>query len=155
MVKTKAAFRAVREECGLSQQDVADAAGVRVLAVKRWESPAVDGHRPPDDAWEWLLAMRDGLRREAAEAAEATIAALREAGEDEAVVMYYRSQGHLDSRAGEGRPYGYVNATSREAARIIEASGHAVAYRYAGTGGRGAMLVAPILADKHRLGGRR
>lgn len=132
MEKTKAAFRALREECGLSQQNVADASGVRVLAVKRWESPALDGHQPPDDAWEWLVAMREGLRREAAEAAEAAIDALREAGEEEAVVMYYKSQDHLDSRSGEGRPYGYVNATSREAARIIEASGHAVAYRYAG-----------------------
>lgn len=132
MVKTKAALRALREECGMSQQNVADASGVRVLAVKRWESPTLDGHQPPDDVWEWLVVMREGLRREAAEAAEATIEALREAGEEEAVVMYYKSQDHLDSRAEEGWPYGYVNAISREAARIIEASGFAVTYRYAG-----------------------
>jgi len=45
---TKAAFRAMRETCGASQAALADALGVNVRAVKRWETPGQP--EPPSDA---------------------------------------------------------------------------------------------------------
>lgn len=42
MIRTKAAFRALREECGLTQADIAAEAGVRLLTVKKWENPTSD-----------------------------------------------------------------------------------------------------------------
>ena len=61
MKKTKAALKALREECGLSQQDIADEAGVNILAVKRWENPEYPGRIPPDDVWQFLLQARGAM----------------------------------------------------------------------------------------------
>ena len=47
--ETKAAFRAMRETSGASQTALAEALGVNVRTVKRWETPGQP--EPPRDAW--------------------------------------------------------------------------------------------------------
>ena len=132
MEKTKASFRAVREECGLSQQDVADEAGVRVLSVKRWENPA-EPNVPPDDVWAFLLECRDELAATAREMADAA----RGLPPGAVVLTYYRDQAQLDAvqlEAGNDRPVGFANAITRRAAALLEASGRKVGYAYPGDG---------------------
>lgn len=53
MERTKAGFRALREQTGLTQEAVAEQAGVTALTVKRWESPD-NGWAPSDAAWRAL-----------------------------------------------------------------------------------------------------
>lgn len=118
--KTKAAFRAVREECGLSQRNVSEEADVRELSVKKWENPDSDIKQPPDNVWAWLLACREGLYEEARRAVNETLAMHR--GDAPVVLTYYRTQEQLDARqlaAGMDRPVGYVNAITREVARQL------------------------------------
>ena len=52
MIRTKADFRALREELGLSQTDLGRALGVKTLTVKRWEKDGPDGFLVPDDVWD-------------------------------------------------------------------------------------------------------
>ena len=51
-IRTKADFRALREELGLSQTDLGLALGVKTLTVKRWEKDGPEGFLVPDDAWD-------------------------------------------------------------------------------------------------------
>lgn len=53
MEHTKAAFRALRESVGLTQQALADRLGVRVRSVKRWEN-LEEPYQAPDEAWDVL-----------------------------------------------------------------------------------------------------
>lgn len=118
--KTKAAFRAVREECGLTNQDVADEAGASLAAVRKWEYETRPYNQPPDDVWAWLLACREGLYEEARRAVNEALAMHR--GDAPVVLTYYRTQEQLDARqlaAGMDRPVGYINAITREVARQL------------------------------------
>lgn len=127
MIKTKAAFRALRESCGMTQKDVADAVGVAVFSVKRWENEDSSSHLPPDDVWEWLVNRHRAMVSEAMDAAAKTLA-LREEERDSGpvAIRYYRTQEALDEAQlpqGLDRPVGYVNAVSMRAAEIIEDAG--------------------------------
>lgn len=127
MIKTKAAFRALREACGMTQKDVADEAGVAVFSAKRWENNDNGGHMPPDDVWEWLVECHAAMEAEAHEAAAKALALRDEEHSGAPVaIRYYRSQEALDEAQlprGLDRPAGYVNAIARRAAALIEEAG--------------------------------
>lgn len=129
----KATFRAVREECGLSQQDVADEFNVDVRSVKRWEK-GDSGNMPPEDVCAWLLSQRESLYATAEIMAEKAVELAKRTGESFVAVRYYRTQDELDAyRFGKGLaslPLGYVNATSRIAAIYIEDEDYHVEYFY-------------------------
>ena len=81
----KAAFRSMRETSGASQALLADALGVNVRTVKRWETPGQP--EPPRDAWDlveswrndavsgahWHVSQAEALRNEFKEAYTLTI----------------------------------------------------------------------------------
>lgn len=127
MIKTKAAFRALRESCGMTQKNVADEADVAMFSVKRWENEDESSHQPPDDVWEWLVECHQRMIAEARESAAKAIALAREERNDGPVaIRYYRTQEALDEEQlplGIDRPVGYVNAVSMRAAEIIEDAG--------------------------------
>ena len=131
MRKTKAAFRAMREECGMTQQDIADKFDVRKLTVKRWENPAIDGCEPPEDVWLWLSETMNGIGSEGSERARHLISLADEEGEDWPIcLIYYRTQEELDATGQDDRPMGVVNAITRMTARLIEDAGRDVAIEY-------------------------
>lgn len=121
MKKTKAAFRAIREDCGLSQQDVADEAGVNVRSVKRWENDGIEGYMPPDDVWQFLLAARGALYEDARTISDQMIESLKNGSS--ITLFYNRTQPDLDEvQLDEGidEPVGYANARLREIARLLD-----------------------------------
>lgn len=133
MRKTKAAFRALREECGFSQQDIADEAGVSVGAVKKWENAASEVKQPPDDVWRFLLAARGALYEDARELAEAMRGSLNAVGGAEVTLSYYRTQEQLDEvqlKTGVDEPVGYYNARMRAVARLLEQAEVPYTYDY-------------------------
>lgn len=134
MNKTKAAFKAIREECGLSQQDVADEADVTVQSVKKWENPRYE-QAPPDDVWRFLLECRGTLYADARELAGEIAASLEVEGGKEVVLDYYRTQEDLDAvQLGTGidEPVGYHNTRMREIGRILEQMEIPYTYQYGG-----------------------
>ena len=125
---TKANFRAQREVCGLSQNDVADALGVRTLTVKRWERPGFP--EPPADAWEWL--SRAVEAHDAAVTSMAAVALARRDtdGVDYVSITYYRDQAQYDSLGRDPGPVGVVNARARAVGELLARENFEVSYAY-------------------------
>lgn len=125
---SKATFRAMRERLGLTQQDVADIAGVRVLAVKRWEKPGEA--EPPEDVWAALEEMRGRMLHMAGFSVDKAVELRDETGAGSVALTYYRSQDQHDAVGREPGPYGYTNAVARLTADYLEAEGFEVEFRY-------------------------
>lgn len=125
---TKADFRAMREECGLTQQDAADALGVRVLTVKRWERPGFP--EPPDDAWAYLNSMRDRMVEMAEFAADKAVELRDETGAGAIALTYFRDQSQYDEAGRDEGPVGFANAVARLTASYLEVEGFEVEFRY-------------------------
>lgn len=128
-IRTKADFRALREYLGMTQQDVADEAGVSVRTVKRWESP--DGQDAPDDVLSYLMACRTAMDADVA----LYLDVVHKEADKGATVMvpYYRTQEDLDSvqiKQGADLPVGYVNALSRRIAERLSGEGYDVSFEY-------------------------
>lgn len=127
---SKAAFRAARERCGISQKMLADRFGNAVLTVKRWEKPSEA--EPPADVQAWLGHMLD-LHIQAVEAAlDAVDEMTKTQGHAPSHVdlLYYRSQEHYDRYGRDQGDYAIVNARSREIAAILEVQGIEARFRY-------------------------
>lgn len=133
MEKTKAAFKALREEVGLSQLDVAEKAGVSLSSVKKWENPKYDNPLP-DDVWGFLLECRGAMYEDAREIAEDIIESMRTIeGAHDLTLDYYRTQADLNSvQAGSGacEPVGYVNARMRAVAHLLDKAEIPYTYEY-------------------------
>ena len=126
---TKADFRAIRETIGRTQGDVAEACGVSLRTVKRWEHP--DWQEPPEDAWEWLLDMHDRHDALVDEAVDRALAIVGERGEPAAVVItYYRDQAQYDAHGRDPGPYGFANSVAREVALDLNGEGVETEFRY-------------------------
>lgn len=112
---TPAGFKALREICGITQQQAADALDVRVLTVKRWESGYT---RIPADALEWIVAAAQDHDDAVAE----TVAKVREEIEPGGLVIlpYYRTQEQLDAALDDAAPYQFANAVSRAAGEMLK-----------------------------------
>lgn len=125
--KTKADFRARREMVGLRQGDVADALGVTVMSVNRWER---DGfNEPPDAAWNLIRYYEMQQERVVAEVVDSF------PDGSTAEITIYRTQQEYDAvQALYGREdrgsFGAANASALEAARTLDALGVEVRFRY-------------------------
>lgn len=128
-IRTKADFRALRESVGLTQQDVADEAGVSVRTVKRWEAP--DGQDAPDDVVSFLIACKKSIDIDVSRYVDVVHTEVEEGAT--VMVPYYRTQEDLDAvQIGQGAdmPVGFVNALSRKIAERLDAEGYDVFFEY-------------------------
>ena len=129
MARTTANFRALRETIGLTQGDVANACGVSLRTVKRWEHP--DWPEPPEDAWDWLIDMHDRHDALVDEAVGRVLSIAGERGEPESVIItYYRDQAQYDAHGRDPGPYGFANAVAREVALELGEEGIEAEFRY-------------------------
>lgn len=130
MTLSKAQIRETRERCGISQQMLANQAGVKVLSVKRWEKPGEA--EPPADVQAWLEHMLD-LHIQAVESALDAVDEMTETqghAPNHVDLLYYRSQAHYDMYGRDKGDYAIANARSREVAAILEAQGIEARFRY-------------------------
>lgn len=133
MQYTKAAFKAIREECGLSQQDVADEFDLSISAIKKWENPKYDRNNPADEIWQWLLECRAAMYSDAHDIAGEIEASIEVESGKAVVLDYFRTQEDLDAvqlSEGVDEPVGYFNARTRAVARILESHGVKCTYAY-------------------------
>ena len=127
-MSAKAEFRALREACGLTQQNVADAVGVRVTAVKRWERPGWPD--PPKDVREYLEGERDRMADMASFSVDKAIELRDGTGAERVALSYFRDQEHYDATGRDPGSYGFANAAARLAAMHLEAEGVEVEFVY-------------------------
>ena len=121
----KAYMKWARTVCGVSQRELADAVGVRVLTVKRWERP--DESEPPEDVMEWLARAVEAHCHDVDELVETCERGAER--RDHVFLDWYLDQQQSDL-AGQGVPYGYANAVTRDAAQRLAADGYHVVMRY-------------------------
>lgn len=115
-MRTKAELRATRERVGLTQAKLAEAVGVQVRSVKRWESPDAP-QQAPEDVW---LYLGDLLKAQD----EAVDAALEYAAKHPEELQKLRHVANQDECPEE---YWRVeNATARAIAITLEAQGFGV-----------------------------
>lgn len=129
---TKAAFKALREEVGLSQHDVAVKAGVSLSSVKKWENPKYNNPLP-DDVWNFLLECRDAMYEDAREIAEQIIESFEVKQDSDMELDYYRTQTDLNSvqmGISSYEPVGYVNARMRAIAHLLDKAEIPYTYNY-------------------------
>lgn len=124
-------LRALREEVGISQADLADLAGVAVSTAKRWERGV---YAVPADVFDALASLRRWVEAQAA-AHVAQASALAEElgpGLGRVRLTYYRTPDELAERGGEDCPpcYGAVNEATRRAACALRVMGYRVEYDY-------------------------
>lgn len=129
-------FRALREQVGYSQQDVADALGVHIRSVKRWEDPRYP-FDIPGDAWSLLEAAHEMQRRVVDEAVERACGAGEATGMHSGVpvvLAYWRTQADYDERHPlDPGPFGQANATARAAAERLRGIGFDVSFSFGQT----------------------
>lgn len=130
MELTHGMAKAIRDRVGLSQQDVADALGVTILTVKRWEDP--NGSTIPT-AYKTLLADALADHQLAVKTAmEAVMAQEDQRGEAPQFVRlyYYRSQADYDKYGRDAGKVSVVNARIRETYTLLQYEGYDVYLLY-------------------------
>ena len=120
--RTKANFRAMRELCGRSQGDVAEATGVDTKTVRRWETP--ERNDPPEDAWEYLekeYARHIAFLKYIYNEAENLMDEHDDDPNDGYIsIPYFRDQEQFDTKGGsEGVDYERSNAVARAIAGVF------------------------------------
>lgn len=133
MIKTRAAFRALREGCGYTQTDIAEIFGLDRRSVRRWEAGEDGGwYEPPDDVFEWLVAETERMLENARMYHdELVLVAAEQEYSGSLALAYYRTQDELDAVQGDRCEHvGFVNATTRMVARMLEDEGYDVLICY-------------------------
>lgn len=135
MKRTKASFKALRESLGISQQLLADLAGVNIKTVKRWESPKQVAYgMAPDDVWEILFECQekqDWVINTALDKAEEI---MEEYGEPHSFALTYWSseEEYEQAHPGEGRFWQVSNARTRILSRELRNMGFEVTLDFPG-----------------------
>lgn len=128
---SKAEFCAMRETVGLSQSDVADALGVRVESVKRWESPKFP-QTAPEDAWD-VLFEAFALHQKVVDFAvdKAVELASGVPGGHPVELPYWRTQAEYDScHPQDPGPFAVANANARAVAARLRDLGISVTFAW-------------------------
>lgn len=116
-MRSKQEFKALREQVGMSQTDLALALDVSERSVKRWESVKYTEYNAPQDAWD-ILDDALKLQRQVVSAALGQIeeAAQEVGGYPESVkLVYWSSQAEYDKHhcVDDDGDWRQANATAR------------------------------------------
>lgn len=124
MDKSKADFKALRELVGMTQGQLAEALGMDVRSVKRWEHPDT-AQVPSPAAWDLLQQARTRQLEIVACAVETVKRMIEEAGAPPEFVdlTYWRDQKSYELAHPNEGFYTMANATSRAVADVLNTTG--------------------------------
>ncbi len=127
---THATFRAIREQLGYSQDQLAIELDVSLRTIKRWESPA--GTEIPAGVEQDLLELKE-LQQSAVDTIVDQVKQVeRNIGSDAKTIQmtYYRNQLEYNALGRDKGCYTVANANSRLAGQELERLGYNVVYLY-------------------------
>lgn len=132
MVKSKAAFRAIRETVGMTQAALAAELGVQVRSVKRWEDQDAP-QWPPEDAWDVLMGALGDQRTAVDFAVDRAMDLRDETGAGAVRLRYWAdaadyAEHGTDSFNGIAGDWRMANANARAAAAALCEHGFEVDY---------------------------
>ena len=134
MARTKAEFRALREQTGITQAEMARSLGVQVRSVKRWEHPQAP-QMPPEDAWdkvERAAARQREIVQFAIDKAEQLAEQMGHDPERVDLAYWLSEEDYLthstDARNGVEGSWRMANANARAARAALEAFGFSVQF---------------------------
>lgn len=128
MERTKVNFMYMREACGITQSQAADALGVSKDTLRKWEKPS--GNEPPEDAWEYIEKSYEMHLWSVGAAVDAFLDAHEDLGAGTASFTYYRNQKQYDDMGRDAGYFTQANANARAAAERIIGMGFDVEFRY-------------------------
>lgn len=116
-MRNKQEFKALREQVGMSQTDLALALEVSERSVKRWESIKYKEYNAPQDAWDILDELLQLQREEVATALGQVEEAAQSVGDypESVKLVYWTSQDEYDKLhcIDDGGDWRQANATAR------------------------------------------
>ncbi len=122
-MSTKANFRALREEVGLSLAELAEIMHVHRNSVQRWESLEFK-QDPPEEAWQFLnnaMAMRKNLLKRVFK--DNDFKALKSSRAKKITLTYFRDQAEYDEYGRDEGSFKLANANTRAVARKLVEDG--------------------------------
>lgn len=128
MERTKSNFMYMREACGITQSQAAEALGVSKDTLRKWEKPS--GNEPPEDAWDYIEKSYEMHLWSVDAAVDAFLDAHEDFGAETASFTYYRNQKQYDDMGRDSGYFTQANANARASAERIIGLGFEVEFRY-------------------------
>ena len=123
---TKATLKAMREMCGLTQQDVARELGVTDRSVRRWENPE-QPHTPPQELIDFIA---DSFRAHF-DAISQTMDIVEDFDKAQNIQLtVYRNQAQYDTLGRDSGLYTVANANTYAVAQALTTQGYKVSFAY-------------------------
>lgn len=132
-MRTKLEFNALRQELGLTLEELANRLGVTSRTVIRWENTNDEEHyKPTNAAWEMIDELKRLQEQSCAEAINRVHQIERELGKKPTSVQisYYTSQEDYEAhhKPHDSGTWRTANANARLTAQVLRAQGYSVKY---------------------------
>ena len=128
-MRSKAEFRAMRETLGITQQRMASDLGVKVLSIKRWESPRYP-QQAPDEAWallDDLMAVQDSAVASSLAIVHSTVGDTGRQPKEVSIPYWSSQSDYLEHHYVEDDgDWTEVNATNRRVASLLRWLGYKI-----------------------------
>ena len=129
MQKNPADFKAYRDFCGLTQQNIADLLGKSIKVIKQYEDGKIE---IPDEAWEIIdtaMQKRDSAMETAFHLID-DIEKNKAADPKSITLTYWRDQLEYNQHGRDKGFYNQVNANARAVADVLRNVGFNIEFHY-------------------------
>lgn len=130
--RTKAGFRALRDLCGVTQDELAQVLSCDLKTVQRLESPRREDMQPREEDWRALEQLRRTQVAQLDYAMQTVERAIDSGTRPHVDIPYFRTQAAYDSEGRDAGSFRLANRVAGEVAEALDEMGVEVTLFYAG-----------------------